>query len=161
VLRAAFAVTLGVALIMGGAATARPRVTPGLDTVTATLSSAHAGARPVAVTLAVRTELQCGRLLGGTLVVRLPTQERMPAKVAAGAVLVAGKPAAAVAMTGHTLVVSVPRPPVMMCDVIGPGTVTIVLTRTANFGNPKTAGKYPLTVARGALLFKTQLTITG
>ena len=53
------------------------------------------------VTLALRTELQCGRLLGGTLVVRLPAQERMPATVAPAAVLVAGKPSGAVAVTGH------------------------------------------------------------
>jgi hypothetical protein len=151
---------LGAALVMGGAAAASPRDTPGLDTVAATLSNARAGARPVAVTLALRMELQCGRLLGGTLVVRLPAQERVPGRIAPAAVLVSGKPAAAVAVTGHVITVSIPRPPVMMCDVIGPGTVTLVLTRSANLGNPKTAGRYPLVLARGAQLFKTAFTVT-
>ena len=135
-------------------------MTPPLDSLTATLSSAHAGARPVALTLAIRTELQCGRLNGGALVVRLPVQERMPATVAARAVLVGGKPSGAVAVAGHTLTVSIPRPRGMMCDVIGPGTVTLVLTRSANLGNPKHAGTYPLVVARGAQQFKTTLTIS-
>ena len=98
---------------------ARPDI-PRSDSVTATLSNAHAGARPVVLTLAIRTELQCGRLVGGALVVRLPAQERVPATVAATAVLIGGKPAGAVAVAGHTLTVSIPRPRGMMCDVIGP-----------------------------------------
>jgi hypothetical protein len=133
---------------------------PPLDSVTATLSSAHAGARPVVLTLAVRTELQCGRLNGGALVVHLPVQERVPATIAAAAVLVGGKPSGAVAVAGHTLTVSIPRPRGMMCDVIGPGTVTLVLTRLANLGNPKNAGTYPLVVSRGTDQFKTTLRIS-
>jgi hypothetical protein len=150
----------GALLIFGGAAAASTSMNPPLNSVTATLSSAHAGARPVALTLAVRTELQCGRLVGGALVVRLPAQERMPATVAASAALIGGKPSGAVAVAGHVLTVSVPRPRGMMCDAIGPGTVTLVLTRSANLGNPKSAGKYPLTVSRGAQQFKTMLTIS-
>ena len=157
-----FGAALGAALVLGGGAAAKPRSTPTplLDTVSATLSSSHAGARPVALTLAIRMEVQCGRLVGGTLAVRLPAQERLPAKVASGAVLVGGKPSGAVAVAGHTLTVSIPRPRGMMCDVIGPGTVTLVLTRAANLGNPKNAGTYPLVVARGAQQFKTTLTIS-
>lgn len=163
-LRTAFATALataiGAALTMGGAAAARPRNTPAPGSLSATLSSARAGARPVAVTLALRTELQCGRLVGGTLVVHLPTPERMPRTVAAAAVLIGGKPSGAVAVAGHTLTVSIPRPHVMMCDSIGPGTITMVLTRAANLGNPKAAGKYPLVVSRGTQQFKATLTIT-
>jgi hypothetical protein len=48
-----------------------------------------------------------------------------------------------------------------MCDVIGPGTVTMVVTRAANLGNPKNAGKYPLVVLRGNQQFKTLLTISS
>jgi hypothetical protein len=154
------ALVAGSTAIAGSAATAAPQITPGLDSVTATLSNAHAGARPVAVTLVVHAEMQCGRLFGGALIVRLPSQERVPATVATAAVLVAGKPAGAVAVTGHTLTISLPRPRGVICDVIGPGTATVVLTRTANLGNPKAAGSYPLVVARGAEQFKTQLKIT-
>jgi hypothetical protein len=160
VLRAAWAVTVGAALIMGGAAAARPAADdPGLNSVSATLSSARAGARPVAVTLTMHMELQCGRLIGGALVVRLPAQERVPATVAATAVQVGGKPAGAVAVKGHILTVSVPRPRGMMCDSIGPGKLTLVLTRAANLGNPMSAGKYPLVIARGNEQFKTMLAI--
>ena len=157
--RSAFFAVCAAALMLGGAAVAAPRVNPALDSVTATLSNAHAGARPVALTLAVHTELQCGRLVGGALTVRLPAQERVPATVATAAVLVAGKPAAAVAVAGHTVTISILRPHIVMCDVIGPGTVTITLTRAANLGNPKTAGSYPIVVARGNQQFKTQLKI--
>jgi hypothetical protein len=151
---------VSVALLFGGAAAAGTSVTPPLDSVTATLSSVKAGARPVVLTLAVRTELQCGRLVGGALVVHLPAQERMPATVAATAATVGGKPSGAVAVAGHVLTVSIPRPRGMMCDVIGPGTVTLVLTRSANLGNPKTAGTYPLVVSRGAQQFKTTMKIS-
>jgi hypothetical protein len=162
VLRAACAAGLGAALVLGGGAAAKPRSTPPLlNSVAVTLSSTHAGARPVALTLAIRMEVQCGRLMGGTLAVRLPAQERVPAKVASGAVLIGGKPAGAVTVAGHTLTVSVPLAHTIMCDSIGPGTVTMVLTRTANLGNPKAAGKYPLVVARGNQQFKTLLTISA
>lgn len=159
-LRAACAVGLGAALALGGGAAARPRSTPLVNSVSATLSSTHAGVRPVALTLALHMELQCGHLMGGTLAVRLPAQERVPAKVASGAVLIGGKPAGAATVAGHTLTVSVPLPHAIMCDSIGPGTVTVVVTRTANLGNPKAAGKYPLVVLRGSQQFKTLLTIS-
>ena len=106
-------------------------------------------------------ELQCGRLVGGTLAVRLPAQERVPATVAATAVQVGGKPAGGVTVKGHTLTVAIPHPRGMMCDSIGPGKLTLVLTRTANLGNPMSAGKYPLVVARGNQQFKTMLAITS
>lgn len=154
-LRGAFWAAAGAALILSGTSVAGP-----IGSVTATLSNVHAGARPVVLTLALRTELQCGRLIGGALVVRLPAQERVPATVAATAVLVGGKPAGAVAVAGHTLTVSIPRPPGVMCDVIGPGTVRLVLTRAVNLGNPKAAGTYPLVVSRGAQQFKTTLKIS-
>ena len=48
----------------------------------------------------------------------------------------------------------------MMCDVIGPGTVTLVLTRSANLGNPRGAGSIRSCIARGAQQFKTTLTIS-
>ena len=158
-----FGAALGAALVLVGGAAAKPRSTPTplLDTVSATLSSSHAGARPVALTLAIRMEVQCGRLVGGTLAVRLPAQERLPPKVASGAVLVGGKPAGAVTVAGHTLTVSIPLAHTIMCDSIGPGTVTMVVTRAANLGNPKAAGKYPLVVLRGNQQFKTLLTISS
>ena len=154
-LRGAFWAAAGAALVLSGTSVAGP-----IGSLTATLSNTHAGARPVVLTLALRTELQCGRLVGGALMVRLLAQERVPARVAAKAVLVGGKPAGAVAVAGHTLTVSIPRPPVVMCDVIGPGTVKLVLTRAANLGNPKAAGSYPLVVTRGADQFKTTFKIS-
>ena len=139
--RAACAVTIGAALSTGGAAAAKPSAdNPGLNSVSASLSSARAGARPVAVTLTMRMELQCGRLVGGTLVVRLPAQERVPATVAATAVQVAGKPAGAVTVKGHALTVAIPHPQGVMCDSIGPGKLTLILMRTANLGTPSLPG---------------------
>ena len=103
----------------------------------------------MALTLALRTELQCGRLVGGALVVRLPAQERMPASVAATAVLVGGKPSGAVTMAGHTLTVVDPTAPRHDVRFDRPGHRHHGSTRSANLGNPKSAGNYPLVVSRG------------
>jgi hypothetical protein len=123
------------------------------------LSSEGAGARPIAVTLAVRTELQCGRLVGGTIVARFPAAETVPKVIAKAAVLVGAKPSGGVVVNGHAVTVTVPRPAGVLCDVIGPGTAAVVLTRAANLGNPARAGNYTLAVQRGGNLLKGQFTI--
>ena len=150
----AFWAAAGAALVLSGTSAAGP-----LGSLTATLSNAHAGARPVVLALALRTELQCGRLVGGALVVRLPAQERVPARVAATAVLIGGKPAGAVAIAGRTLTVSIPRPPVVMCDVIGrhgqAGLHPLREPRQSAGGGP-----LPLVVSRRADQFKTTLVIS-
>ena len=46
-----------------------------------------------------------------------------------------------------------------MCDSIGPGTLTVVFTRSARVGNPKAAGSYLLRATHAADRFTGRLVI--
>jgi hypothetical protein len=115
---------------------------------TVSVSSARAGARPVALTITIATELRCGRLNSPSVVVRLPTAARVPARVARTAVRVGGAVAARVSVTGHTLTVGLPHSG-PNCNTIAPGVVRVVITRAANVGNPPSAGRYVVVVSAG------------
>jgi hypothetical protein len=73
-------------------------------------------------------------------VVTFPAAWRLPAKLGAMPVLVNGKAAVSASVSGHTVKVGLAPPPPIMCDVIGPGTLTIQFTRGDNIGNPLKAG---------------------
>lgn len=119
--------------------------------LTLQLSSRGAGVRPVALSLVFSYEMQCGYPGPGPVLVRLPPAEHVPARIATDAVLVDGKAATAVTTAGRELTIELRPPPRVMCDVIGPGRLTIELTRTAGLGNPGQAGSYSLTAtARGS-----------
>lgn len=150
--------TCGAALVLGtGVAAGQPARVQ--DSVAVTLSTTRAGARSVTVTVSLRTELQCGRLVGGSLVLGLPAEEQVPRTIAAAAVRVGRQASGAVSVRGHALTVTVPRATGVLCDVIGPGRVDVVLTRTANVGNPGRRARYAITVRRGQLLLKATFTI--
>jgi hypothetical protein len=125
------------------------------------LSSAHAGARPVVVTLQLHYEMQCGWPGPGSLVFRFPAAA-LPARIPAGSVLVNGRHATATtsSATPREVSVALPARPQIMCDLIGPGTVTVVFTRAARVGNPKAAGSYLLRATHAADRFIGTLTIT-
>jgi hypothetical protein len=108
-------------------------------------SPSQAGARPVQLRLTMRTELQCGRLTGGAIVVSFPAAERMPGTFGSGDVLVNGKPLGA-SLAGHVVSISLPKVIGPMCDVIGPGTVSVVFTKSARLGNPSAPGTYHVTM---------------
>jgi len=78
-------------------------------------------------------------------VVTLPVAWRLPATLAATPVLVNGKAAVSASISGHTVKVGLAPPPQIMCDVIGPGTLTIQFTRGDNIGNPLKAGTFVVT----------------
>ncbi len=65
-----------------------------------TLSSSHAGARPVALTLRLRYDMQCARPGPGPLVVTFPAAELLPAHIATRDVSVDGEPATHLARSG-------------------------------------------------------------
>jgi hypothetical protein len=113
---------------------------------TAVLSSAAAGARPVALTIRLHTELQCGRFTATSLAVSLPSSMRVP-PISKTAVTVSGKAPASVSTTGEHVVIrtAVPKPG-PTCDVIGPGVVAIKFARPAGLGNPPHAGSYTFSV---------------
>ncbi len=122
----------------------------GTDSAVVTLSSNRAGARPVAVTLMLRSELRCGRLPGRTLSLRLPARERVPKRIAATAVLVNRVHASSVTVSKHTLTIGIPRPKGAACYAIRPGPARLVITRAAGLGNPKIPGAYAFVVRHGA-----------
>jgi hypothetical protein len=143
------AVALGAALATGAAAVAAPTGANGTDWASASLSSTHAGARPVALVVSLHTELQCGKLRGGSLALTFPAGARLPRTIPASAIAVQGKQPASVKLANRTLSITLAPPAGLMCNVIGPGTAKIIVLRTAKLGNPASAGVYKLGVHYG------------
>jgi hypothetical protein len=125
-----------------------------------TLSSHSAGARPVAVTIAMHYEMQCGWPGPGVLTIRFPNAMVLPKQIATAAVVVDEKVSTGVSVAGRTVSVQLPQRPRIMCDVIGPGTVTVSFARGARIGNPKAAGSYALVAAHGSESGTGRLVIT-
>jgi hypothetical protein len=116
--------------------------TLGARTATAVLSDDGAGARPVALTISVRAELQCGRLRSSSITVSLPSAMRVPASLPRAAVSVSGRAAASVRTSGMDVIVQAARPQGITCDALGPGVARITFLRAAGLGNPARAGSY-------------------
>jgi len=146
------ALAAGVAALAGilvpAGAAAPPKVQPiapiaiqPAGALTAQAAPVQSGARPAALRLSLRTELQCGRLGEGPIVVVLPAAERVPASLQAGDVLVNGK-ALDATLAGHVASIALPKTTGFTCDVIGPGTVSVVFTEAASLGNPLAPGTY-------------------
>ncbi len=119
------------------------------DAVSVVASPDRAGARPVELTVAIRTELRCGRLNARSAAVQLPPAAHVPASVPRSAVRVGGAAAAGVSVVRHTLTIALPVGGIS-CNVIAPGTVRIVVTKAAGIGNPPRAGSYSVGVTAGA-----------
>jgi len=92
--------------------------------------------------------LQCG-WPGPVLDVVFPAAERLPNAIPRSTVLVDGKGPAAIARSGRTVSISVARPQVL-CDAIGPASISVTFERASGLGNPKRAGAYAITVGHGA-----------
>jgi hypothetical protein len=130
-------------------------------TMSVALSSARGGARPIVLTLRVHYEMQCSWPGPGSLQFRFPAG-MLPTRLPAGAVLVNGKAASTATSSAspRDVAVGLPPRPQIMCDVIGPGTVTVVFTRAARIGNPKAPGSYLLRGSHAADRFTGRLAIT-
>jgi hypothetical protein len=124
-------------------------------------SSSNAGARPVSLTLKLHYEMQCGNPGRGSLVVVLPAQMRLPTRFQANVAWLDGKRIAMTRGTGASLRVVLPPPPQVMCDLIGPGTLTLLVTKAADIGNPVAAGAYAVSARAGTHAFNTTLTIAA
>lgn len=135
---------------------------PNRPPTTATLSSTKAGAKPVALTLKLHYEMICGQPGAGDAIVSLPAAADVPRTIDNAAVLVNGKPSPAVAVSGHDVSIAMPpKRPGVTCMVIGPGTLTLTLTRAAGIGNPASAGRYTIRVHRNKLAFATSVAISA
>ncbi|HXR12956.1 MAG TPA: hypothetical protein VN770_11710, partial [Gaiellaceae bacterium] len=129
---------------------------------TASLSSHKAGAKPVALTVKVHYEMVCGQPGPGKAVLTLPAQADVPAKIDRSAVLVNGTPSPSVTVSGHAVSIAMPlKRPGVTCMVVGPGTLTLTLTRAAGIGNPTAAGTYTIRVRRNTLAFTARVAISA
>ena len=149
-------IAAALTLTTAGSALAATADTP----ATATLSSSKAGAKHVTMTVALRTDLQCGRLMGSrTLALTLPAKAHVAATIPASALTVGGKAVAAVAVAGRIVTVTLPLPHGMMCDSIAMGVVKVVFAPAAALANPKAPGAYTVRVVHGAETFAAPLRI--
>jgi hypothetical protein len=126
----------------------------------ATLSTTKAGAKPVALTLKLHYEMVCNQPGLGKAIVDLPQASSVPARIDSAAVLVNGKPAPAVSVSGHDVSITMPaRRSGVSCMIVGPGTLTLTLTRAAGLGNPARAGAYTIHVRRNTQSFQANVHI--
>jgi hypothetical protein len=127
----------------------------------AALSTGKAGARHVALTITLRTDLQCGRLVGTVpLVLTLPPKEHVPKTIAADAVLIGGKAAGRVSVAGHVVTIAPAPPRGMLCDSIRVGTAKIAILPAAGLGNPQATGTYLARITHGGEGWFLRLPIT-
>jgi hypothetical protein len=157
--RAAFVAATAAILVPAAAGAAVPVGPSG--PITATLSSSKAGTKPVVLTLRMHFEMVCGQPGPGTAVVILPAAAMVPTSIDASAVLVNGKPTSSVDVSGHDVTIAMPTQKGISCASIGPGTLTLVLTRAAGVGNPGAAGTYMIRVHRRTLTFEAPVHITA
>lgn len=135
---------------------------PNRPATTATLSSTKAGAKPVALTLTVHYEMICGQPGLGKAIVSLPEAAAVPRAIDGAAVLVNGRPSPAVSVSGHEVAIAMPlKRHGVSCMSIGPGTLTLLLTRAAGIGNPHAAGTYMIHVRRNTLSFAASVAISA
>ncbi len=151
---------LGLAVLSATGARAGSGAIPSRPaTASVTLSSARAGARPVALTLRLRYDMQCARPGPGPLLVTFPAGERMPAQIAAGDVLVDEGPATNVRRSGRTVSIGLPIRHGPLCDVIAPSVLIVVFDRGAGLGNPPRAGNYAVDAQTPRVSARTSITI--
>lgn len=119
-------------------------------------------ARPVELRLSLEVELQCGRLQGRSILVALPAAMHVASSIPRSAVLVNGRPVAALSVTGHSVGLTTrPASGGVICDVMAPGKVSIVFTRAAGLGNPGAAGTYTVTLRAGRTSGMAHLSISA
>ncbi len=121
-------------------------------------SSHSAGAHAVRLKFTLRYEMQCAYPGGGPLIVTFPSALKLPADFAVGTVLLSGKPVPAT-VSGRQVAVTVPPHKGMLCNIVAPGSLTLVFTHAAKLANPARAGSYHFTARHGTRAFTAALTI--
>ena len=132
---------------------------PFAGSATVSLSSLRTGARPVALTLTLAFEMQCGYPGPGPVLIEFPRQQRLPATLTRSQVLVDGRSARSVGINGRTVSIGLAPLPRIICMEISMGRLAITFTAAADLGNPVTAGTYTLAVTRASSTFEVPFTI--
>jgi hypothetical protein len=144
-----------VAASPAGAGSKPPSVVPSM---TVTASPRAARAHGIRLTLILRYEMQCNYPGAGPLVVTFPAALKLPKQFAAGAVKLAGKPVTAKVDGRHVTVTVAPHTGIL-CDVMGPGSLTLAFTRDARLASPARAGFYRFTATHRKRAFTARLAI--
>ncbi|HEV8460694.1 MAG TPA: hypothetical protein VGQ38_08295 [Gaiellaceae bacterium] len=124
----------------------------GGGSMTVAVSSHAPAAKSVKLTVTLRYEMQCG--YPGEIPVRLT----LPGRLGRAVALVNGKPARAT-VRAHVLTVDMPPKPEILCDVIGPGRLTITVPPRAGLRNPPSAGTYTVTARKEQRVFTAPFTV--
>jgi hypothetical protein len=135
---------VGAVAFLGAASVAAGGLRGGQARVS--MSNASAGARPVALSISLPTELRCGRITAGSLILVLPRAMRVPRSIARGGVRVSGRVVGSVGTKRSTVVVRLMRPTGSTCYSIVRGVARLQFTRRAGLGNPLRAGSFGFTV---------------
>lgn len=126
--------------------------------MTVTASPRTARAHGIRLTFTLRYEMHCGYPGRGPLVVTFPSALKLPQRFAAGTVKLAAKPIAA-RVQGRRVTVTVPPHKGVLCNLIGPGSVTLTFTRAAKLANPARAGFYSFGATHAGHTFAARLRI--
>jgi hypothetical protein len=102
--------------------------------------------------------MQCNYPGAGALVVTFPSAVKLPRRLAAGTVKLAGNPIAAT-VDGRRVTVTVPPPTGTLCSLRGPGSVTLSFTRAAKLANPARTGSFAFKVNHDGHAFTAKLAI--
>jgi len=131
---------------------------PFADSATVSLSSSRTGARPVELTLTLAYEMQCGYPGPGPVLIEFPRQLLLPATLTRSQVLVDGRSARSVRISGRTVSIGLAPRPRIICMEIAMSRLAIVFTAAADLGNPVRTGTYTLAVTRASSTFRVPFT---
>jgi hypothetical protein len=126
--------------------------------MTVTAAPRAARAHGVLLTFTLRYEMQCGYPGAGPLAVTFPSAVKLPQRFADGAVRLAGKSIAAT-VTARRVTVTIPPHKGVLCNLRGPGSVTLAFTRTAKLANPARPGSYSFHATHEKQAFTAKLAI--
>jgi hypothetical protein len=127
------------------------------NTASVTASSYTKGA-PVALTFNLKYKMPCGSP-GKTMTVLMPAGMKVPATIERHAVRVNGVPASSVATHGRSVSIGLAKKQWLTCDVLGMGTLSVVLGPKAGLANPSTPGVYGFPLAIGPIKGTPQIRI--
>jgi hypothetical protein len=132
----------------------------GVPANTASVSaSTYAKGKPVALTFSLKYKMPCGSP-GKTMTLLMPAGMTVPARIERHAVLVNGAAASSVATHGLTVSIGLAKKQWITCDVLGMGTLSVVVGRKAGLANPVKPGVYGIRLAIGPIKGTPQLRIT-
>jgi hypothetical protein len=137
-------------------ASSRP-IAPGLS-MTMAASPHAAGGNAVRLTVTLRYEMQCGYPGVGPLVVTFPSAFKLPQRFAPRTVKLDKKPVAA-KVEGQRVTVRIPPHKGVLCNLMGPGSVTLAFTPAAKLANPAHPGSYRFKATHGKRTFTAKLAI--